>query len=461
MNSAITDIISESSMHEFKSELNLSKPKNWLKTVSAFSNSPLGGVILIGVDNNGNITGVDNVQKISEKFSETVLAKIDPMPNYHLEPKSINDKIILIIHVFPGQNTPYYYVESGTRIAYVRMGEESIPATSHALNNLILKGMNKSFDSLVTTEKKENHTFLHLKKTLLSRAQKNLTDEMLVSYGLVTQDGFLTNAGILLSDQCNLLQSRVFATRWNGIDKTTSKDEAFDSKEFNGNILYLLEESEKFVNLHNRKAWHKETNYRVDKEAFNTDAIHEILVNALIHRDYSIIGSEVHIDMFDDRLEVYNPGGMFNGILLEKSDPYHIESSRRNPIIADVFDKCNLMEREGSGLKKIMNLYKDNPPIFHTANNSFVITLRSELIVHDVDIPNISKFDLSVSEQRVINYLLSNHIESFKVTDLLEPLNLKKTQAYNLINKLLNKGLISKVKNGKYCLDIYEENHHN
>lgn len=174
---------------------------------------------------------------------------------------------------------------------------------------------------------------------------------MLVSYGLITQDGFLTNAGILLSDQCNLLQSRVFATRWNGTDKTTSKDEAFDSKEFNGNILYLLEESERFVNLHNRKAWHKETNYRVDKEAFNTDAIHVILVNALIHRDYSIIGSEVHIDMFDDRLKVYNPGGMFNGMLLENSDPYHIESSRRNPIIADVFDKCNLMEREGSGLK--------------------------------------------------------------------------------------------------------------
>lgn len=200
MNSAITDIISESSMHEFKSELNLSKPKSWLKTVSAFSNSPLGGVILVGVDNNGHVTGVDNIQKISEKFSETVLAKIDPMPNYRLEPKSINDKIILIIHVFPGQNTPYYYVEAGTRIAYVCMGEESIPATSHALNNLILKGMNKSFDSLVTTEKKENHTFLHLKKTLLSRAQKNLTDEMLVSYGLITQDGFLTNAGILFSD---------------------------------------------------------------------------------------------------------------------------------------------------------------------------------------------------------------------------------------------------------------------
>lgn len=108
-----------------------------------------------------------------------------------------------------------------------------------------------------------------------------------------------------------------------------------------------------------------------------------------------------------------------------------------------------------------MNLYKDNPPIFYTANNSFVITLRSELIVHDVDIPNISEFDLSVSEQRVINYLLSNHIESFRVTDLLEPLNLKKTQTYTLVNKLLNKGLINKVKHGKYCLDLYEENHHN
>ena len=100
-------------------------------------------------------------------------------------------------------------------------------------------------------------------------------------------------------------------------------------------------------------AWHKGKSFRTDKPAYNEDAIHEILVNALIHRDYTMLGSEIHVDIFDDRMEVYNPGGMFNGLLLENIDPYHVESARRNPVIADVFNKCKLMEREKSVSKNI------------------------------------------------------------------------------------------------------------
>ncbi len=449
MNQFIQTIISEGTLHEFKSTLDLNKPKSWLKTISAFSNSVLGGTIYVGITDSHEFQNVEDIQGLSEKVSEIIVAKIDPIPTIHIEALNTENNNLLIIKVDPGKNTPYYFVDSGTKIAYIRMGEESIPAPNHILHSLVLKGLNMSFDSLVTNERIENHTFLFLKKTLLSRVSKQLTEEMLVSFGLVTQDGYLTNAGVLLSDECNLLQSRVFATRWNGLDKTTSRNEAFDSKEFNGNILYLLEESEKFVNLHNRVAWHKGTNSRIETEAYISSVIHEILVNALIHREYTIIGSEVHIDIFDDRLEVYNPGGMVNGILLENVDPYHVGSARRNPIIADVFEKCKLMEREGSGLKNILRMYKENPPKFFTQYNSFSITLMSAL-GNEINVPSFNEIELTEQEKTLLKYLKNNSIDKFNRKIVENVLFIQKTRATEIIKSLLQKEKI--VKQGKFYI---------
>ena len=82
-------------------------------------------------------------------------------------------------------------------------------------------------------------------------------------------------------------------------------------------------------------------------------AVLECIVNGLIHRDYMILGSEVHIDIFDDRMEIYSPGGMMDGSLVQNLDTDNISSKRRNPVIADVFSRMNYMERRGSGFKKI------------------------------------------------------------------------------------------------------------
>lgn len=455
MNNFIQSIISEGTVHEFKSELNLQKPKSWLKTVSAFANSTTGGTIYIGITDVHQIVNVNDIQNLSKKISESIVGKMDPVPIFHLEPVKVDNKKILILEVKAGNNTPYYFVDSGTRIAFIRMGEESIPAPKHILHSLILKGMNQTYDSIISSERIENHTFLYLKKVLLERANKNLIDDMLISYELVTRDGFLTNAGVLLSDQCNLIQSRVFATRWNGLDKTTRKDEAFDSKEFKGNILYLLEETEKFVYIHNQMAWHKGKSFRTDKPSYNEDAIHEILVNSLIHRDYTMQGSEIHVNIFDDRSEVYNPGGMFNGLLLEDIDPYHVESSRRNPIIADVFNKCKLMEREGSGIKNILRLYKDNPPKFFTQNNSFIVTLRSmnafDKTEEDI---SISSNLLTEQEKVLIEYLKKNNIESFDRNLVKEVLGIQKSRASQVITSLTEKDVLIKIKRSSYKLTI-------
>jgi len=111
-------------------------------------------------------------------------------------------------------------------------------------------------------------------------------------------------------------------------------------------------------------------------------AVLEGVVNALIHRNYMEIGSEVHIDMFDDRIEIYSPGGMVSGISLEGKDLLKIPSKRRNPILADIFSRLKYMERRGSGFKKILADYEgqvefdeSKMPVFEADNDDFTLTL--------------------------------------------------------------------------------------
>lgn len=104
----------------------------------------------------------------------------------------------------------------------------------------------------------------------------------------------------------------------------------------------------------------------------------------MIHRDYSKIGSEVHIDMYDDRLEIYSPGGMFDESFMQEQNPYQISSKRQNPIIVDIFSRMNLMEKRESGLKKILddcqtqeNYREDLKPELRSTQSSFFIILKN------------------------------------------------------------------------------------
>jgi len=110
------------------------------------------------------------------------------------------------------------------------------------------------------------------------------------------------------------------------------------------------------------------------------EAIKEALINALAHRDYTFQGSEIHIDMYDDRLEIINPGGLLDGKMIQNMDINNIASMRRNPIICDILTRMNYMERRGSGLKKIVDAYDaNNVPLFKINQQSFFITILNNL----------------------------------------------------------------------------------
>ncbi len=379
----LVNYIGETSSYDKKVKLERNKTKSWLKSVSAFANSK-GGVLIWGIDDEDRLVGLDDAKSDSEYISTTIKTKLDPTPRVNLEIIRTDNKDIIMLHVYEGNETPYYYVDSGNRIAFIRVGNESVAASSVQLNSLILRGMNKTFDTISTTISIERAAFSKLKSVYFQRTGNDLRDNDLLSFGLVSSDHYLTNAGALLADEPLVRQSRVFATRWNGLDKTNGREEALDDKEFEGSLLLLLQNSIDFIKNNSKKRWKKANDYRVEYPDYPERAIQEVLVNALIHRDYGELGSEVHIDMYDDRLEVYSPGGMLDGTFIQELNLSNISSKRRNPMVADVFSRMHLMERRGSGLKKVLDIYESQEeyevslrPEFRSTQTSFFAVLKN------------------------------------------------------------------------------------
>ena len=131
----------------------------------------------------------------------------------------------------------------------------------------------------------------------------------------------------------SLRHSRVFCTRFTG----PYENDFADTAEYEGGLLTLLRESQAFVKRHTTESWEKTPDSRIERRSYSTRAVEEVLVNALIHRSYLVLGSEVHIDMYDDRMEIYSPGAKIGDPLPEDVMATRVKSERRNPIIADVF----------------------------------------------------------------------------------------------------------------------------
>ena len=216
----------------------------------------------------------------------------------------------------------------------------------------------------------------------------------------------------MMADQYIVKNSRIFCTRWNGLQKGSIFDDALDDKEYEGNLIALLNNSSDFIRNNSKVRFVKEARYRIDKPDYADRAVTEAIVNALIHRDYIVLGSEIHIDMYDDRLEIQSPGGMYDGRSVQECDIYTIGSARRNPVIADLFHRMKFMERRGSGLTKIVNETAELPgykealkPEFYSTTADFRVVLRNvnfdllginQQVNQQVDQQDVRKNDVSM-----------------------------------------------------------------
>ncbi len=350
-------LIGETTTYDKKQMLEVKRPKSWLKSVSAFANGE-GGTLIFGVSDDDQIVGLVDSEGDAEKISDEIKSKLDPVPAVNLESKEVDGKKLILLHVFPGQETPYYYIGDKQRLAFVRVGNESVVTDRIQLKSLVLKGSGRTYDSLPSSYRFDDMAFSKLRSVHYKRLQRSFEDSEFVSWGIVNEDGKLTNAGVLLADESPVRQSRIFCTRWNGLDMTSGLGEAIDDVELEGCVIGQLQDAVSFVRNNSRKKWWKEDNYREELPDYPERAVTEAIANAIVHRDYMQMGSEIHIDMYDNRLEIYSPGGMMDGRLIQQLNPLTVPSKRRNPLLADFFSRLGLMERRGSGMKKIINTYR-------------------------------------------------------------------------------------------------------
>ena len=378
---------------DYKLSLESVKPRSWLKSVSAFANTS-GGHIIFGVsDDTHEKVGLDDSQGTASKITEFIKTRIKPQPRFTLVEfeSMVKGRSCIDLMVDNGPDYPYYYSVDRVMEAYVRHGDQSILAEPYELSNLILKGKNRTYDALPSANLLEDVSF-----TLLAATYKRETgDSMviprdLISMGLVDLQGRVSNAGLLLCDQGLVHQSKIVCTRWKGIYKGSVDGDALDDKEYcDESLISLLNDAESFIRNNSKNPWSISGMRRVESSDYPFKAVREIIVNAMMHRDYQIIGSEIHVDMFDDRMEITSPGGMLSGRKIQELDIRKVPSMRRNEIIADFFGRLHFMDRRGSGLGRVLDSYygNDRQPVFTSDTDFFHVMLPNRGALSESSMP--------------------------------------------------------------------------
>ena len=243
--------------------------------------------------------------------------------------------------------------------------------------------------------------------------------------------------------------------------------DAKNDNEFEGSIISLLKNAEPFITNNSQKSWNIIGMKRIEMPDYPIETVREALVNAIIHRDYQIVGSEIHVDIFDDRLEITSPGGMMDGSFIQNLDITKVSSMRRNRIISDIFSRLHFMERRGSGLTRIVESYSDceKKPQFISDTSTFKVifpnknyfnnnitketSIDGKNIVSDDDYFIIKLYKKLPDKVSKITYnqiikVFDEYkfISPFKRDDIEQLLNIKKSRASDILSILLKYNII-------------------
>ncbi len=413
----------ESATVELKSEVNA----DFKKEVVALANTD-GGTIYIGIDDNGQAVGVSNPDEVMAQIGNIIRDGIKPDLTAYTSIEAMDEdgaKIIRIT-VLRGVKRPYHLTEKGLKPSgvFVRHGVSSVPATDEAIRQMLRESDGMAFDKSRCLN--QDLTFSYTEK-YFADAELPFTQQNRRTLKLIDADGYYTNAALLLSDQC---EHSIKCAVYEGTGKTKFKAR----KEFFGSILKQMDEAYEYVNLSNNQNSTFDGLKRIDHPDYPPEAIREALLNAVIHRDYDYSGSII-INVYEDRMEFVSIGGLVKGITV--IDIMNGVSQPRNPIIADVFYRLELIESYGTGIKKIFESYLETlrKPEIQPAPASFLITLP-KLTAH--------RGVLSEEEQKqeILRLITEKGVLSRK--DIESSLSITKQLALKLINELLEERKIKK-----------------
>lgn len=411
--------------------------------VVAFANTD-GGKIYIGLNDDGTVLGVENIDDTMLKVSNMIRDAIRPDVTLFVDFKieTIEEKTILVVMIQRGTSRPYYLHSKGVRPegVYIRQGASSVPASETAILNMIKETSGDCYENARALNQQltfEKTAAYFKKKTIeFGEIQKR-------SLNIISQDNTYSNLGMLLSDQCiHSIKIAVF----DGSTKSTFRDRT----ELTGSLLEQLESAYAYIKQFNRTHSDFEDLDRIDTRDYPPEAIRESLLNAIIHRDYSIKAPTL-ISIFDDRIEFVTIGGLVRGIAFE--DIMMGVSALRNEHLANVFYRLRLIEAYGTGLLKINESYLDFDvkPKIEVTTNAFKITLPNvnfkPLVQPTLKINSIP-FGYGISREDIILSTLTQK-QTITRKEVEKLLNVSQPTAVLILRDMVNKGLLERIGEGK------------
>lgn len=376
----LTDILRrpEGKTLEFKRDL--SSPQGFLRTVAAFANTA-GGTIVVGVaDRTRAVRGVDNPLDLEERAASLISDSIQPRLLPDIEVIGFRDRQLLAVRVYPSPSRPHFIKRAGRRSGtYVRVGSTNRQADAQMIAEMQRFAIGESFDEWPMPE--ANSEALDFRAASESFAPvRKLTRGNLETLRLLTRHQgrpVPTVGGMLLFGRARLDH---FPDAWIQAGRFAGKDKSviLDHVRLDMPPIRAIEEAVAFVEKHSMRGAVIGRVRRRDRWSLPPEAVREAIVNAVVHADYSQRGAPIRISIFDDRLEVENPGLLPFGLTLEDL-PCGV-SKLRNRVLGRVFHELGLVEQWGSGVQRMISACRDDglaPPVWEELGFRLRVTLRA------------------------------------------------------------------------------------
>ena len=375
------------------------KSEKCMKTIVAFANTQ-GGKLIVGIDDKTHeIVGVENeilfqvMDGIANAVSDSCMPQIIP----DIEPQTVDGKTVIVVSVEAGKNRPYYLKSKGKENGtYIRVAGTSRQAFPEKIRELEMEGARISWDELTcvgysvsdeATERLCQDIENFRKKAGMT--EHSVKKEQLINWKILKQSEgqvMATNAYALLTSDYfpfSKTQCAVF--------KGTDRAVFLDKREFTGPIYAQIESAVDFVLRNIRLGARIDGLVRKEKYELPLEAIREMIINAHCHRNL-LDESCIQVAVYDDRLEVTSPGGLYNGLTYEEVMNGH--SKIRNKAIANIFSQMGLVEAWGSGIKRILNAAKEYgllEPKFQEFDNMFRVELFRDSLPMTLENKNIGE----------------------------------------------------------------------
>lgn len=402
------------------------------KEVIAFANTD-GGVLYIGIDNDGYAVGLNNVDdeytRITNGIRDAILPNVTMFVKY-----TIQENKVVRITISEGTNKPYYLRSNGLKPngVYVRQGTSSVQASSEQIRQMIKDSDGDDFESMRSIEQELTFTSA---ATAFESYGVDFSQEKYLDLGMIHKnDGLFTNLALLMSDQC---QHSIKVAVFGDDENTTFKD----NREFKGSIFKQIDEAFRYIMLSNRTSSVFKGLERIDKSDYPEAALREALLNSVVHRDYSYSGSII-ININDNQMEFVSIGGLLPGLTAD--DIRSGISQPRNKNLAEVFHRLKLIEAYGTGIRRIYKLYENCSvqPRIEVTHNTFKMILPNMSVAE----PLAAKTYLTPQKEEILDIISKNR--QITEAEIMELLGVKRTRAYTLAKQMCDENLIVAVGRG-------------